>query len=90
MLHEVIAPKTGMYDGPVTVVSWLVPEGTMVTKGDVLFEIETEKVSSEVPAEDDGMLRITVPAGETVAIGSVIGLLAETQSEYEQLLGDTR
>jgi 2-oxoglutarate dehydrogenase E2 component (dihydrolipoamide succinyltransferase) len=46
-----------------------------VTKGEPLFVIETDKVTLEVEAEADGVLTIKVAAGQTVAIGAVVGSL---------------
>lgn len=83
--HEVIAPKTGIYDGDVTIVRWLPPEGAVVRAGDPIFEMETEKVTTEIEAEEDGILHVLVPAGETIPIGSVVGLIARTQTEYDRL-----
>jgi len=85
MACEVIAPKSGIYDGDVRVVSWLVSEGERVVGGRALFEMETEKLVMEVEAEAPGWLHIVVAAGSDVPIGSVVGLLAETEAEYLSL-----
>src|SRR5262249_8761138 len=49
----------------------------LVRADEPLFELETEKATTEVPAPAAGVLRITVPEGKTVAIGSVIGRIEE-------------
>jgi 2-oxoglutarate dehydrogenase E2 component (dihydrolipoamide succinyltransferase) len=54
---------------------WLKPDGSAVTSGEPLFELETDKASQEVRAEASGRLRIRVPEGTTVAIGSEVGTL---------------
>ncbi len=54
---------------------WLKPDGSRVNAGDPLFELETDKASSVVPASTAGVLKIAVAEGETVAIGSTVGTL---------------
>ena len=54
---------------------WLKPDGSLVKAGEPLFELETDKASSVVPAGSTGVLKIAVAEGETVAIGATIGTL---------------
>ncbi len=57
-----------------TLVAWRKHAGESVKRGEVLAEIETDKVVFEVPATDDGVLaEIVVPEGTTVTSGQVIG-----------------
>jgi len=51
---------------------WSKPDGAYVKSGDLIFEIETEKVTSEVVAETAGKLKHLVKAGDTVQIGQVV------------------
>ena len=55
-MPEVIMPKMGdaMEEG--TLVKWLVSEGDEVSEGDPIAEIETDKASMEIEAEDSGTL----------------------------------
>lgn len=57
---------------------WNKPDGAYVKVGDPLFEIETDKVTSEVVAESAGLLKHLVKAGETVQIGQVVASIDET------------
>jgi 2-oxoglutarate dehydrogenase E2 component (dihydrolipoamide succinyltransferase) len=52
---------------------WLKPDGSAVKAGEPLFELETDKASTVVPAESSGTLKIEVSEGQTVAIGAVLG-----------------
>jgi 2-oxoglutarate dehydrogenase E2 component (dihydrolipoamide succinyltransferase) len=52
---------------------WLKPDGSMIKTGEPLFELETDKASNVVPSPSDGVLKITVAEGETVAIGATVG-----------------
>ena len=58
-----------------TLAEWFKKDGDRVQKDEPLFVIETDKVTLEVVAEADGVLSIKVPAGETVAIGAVVGTI---------------
>src|SRR5271170_945797 len=56
---------------------WSKPDGAYVKSGDPLFEIETDKVTSEVVAESAGQLKHLVKAGDTVQIGQVVANIDE-------------
>ncbi len=56
---------------------WSKPDGAYVKAGDPLFEIETDKVTSEVVAESAGLLKHLVKAGDTVQIGQVVANIDE-------------
>ena len=51
---------------------WNKPDGAYVKSGEPIFEIETDKVTSEIVAESDGLLKHLVKAGDTVQIGQVV------------------
>jgi len=54
---------------------WLVANGSVVAQGDPIFELETDKASSTVPAPAAGVLKIGVPEGQTVAIGATVATI---------------
>jgi 2-oxoglutarate dehydrogenase E2 component (dihydrolipoamide succinyltransferase) len=54
---------------------WLKKDGESVRAGDPLFELETDKASSVVPASSSGVLKIQAKEGETVAIGATIATI---------------
>jgi 2-oxoglutarate dehydrogenase E2 component (dihydrolipoamide succinyltransferase) len=61
-----------------TISKWVVQEGAQVRQGDVLLELETDKVNIEIGAEADGVVTsILKQEGDTVAIGEVIGTIGE-------------
>lgn len=75
----VVMPKAGndMEEG--TLLTWKVQEGDKVSKGDVLFEIETDKATLDVEAEDEGVLqKIVVPEGEMVEVMTPVGYLGDS------------
>jgi 2-oxoglutarate dehydrogenase E2 component (dihydrolipoamide succinyltransferase) len=56
---------------------WSKPDGAYVNAGEPLFEIETDKVTSEVVAETAGQLKHLVKVGDTVTIGQVVANIDE-------------
>jgi len=59
-----------------TILTWHKQPGEPVARGELLAEVETDKVVFEVPAPVDGVLaEITIPAGTTVKSGEVVGRL---------------
>jgi 2-oxoglutarate dehydrogenase E2 component (dihydrolipoamide succinyltransferase) len=79
MVIEIKVPSVGESVTEALLAQWFKNDGDPVKKDEPLFVIETDKVTLEVVAEEDGVLTIKVPEGETVAIGSVVGTL-DTQS----------
>jgi pyruvate dehydrogenase E2 component (dihydrolipoamide acetyltransferase) len=72
----VIMPKFEMTQETGTVGAWLKAEGDAVRKGEVILEIETDKVSMEVEAPADGVLRgISAKAGQVVPVGQPIAFV---------------
>lgn len=61
-----------------TILKWLKHVGDVVTRGEVLAEVETDKADMELEASTEGVLReITVKEGESAAVGAVIALVEE-------------
>jgi pyruvate dehydrogenase E2 component (dihydrolipoamide acetyltransferase) len=68
----------------VKIVEWLKSPGDKVEKGETVLVIESDKTDMDVETFYDGYLAvIMVQAGEEVAVGSVIALIAETEAEIE-------
>lgn len=73
---NIVVPELGESVVAATVLRWLKAEGAVVTAGEPLVELETEKVNLDVSAPRDGVLaRIEHPAGDDVKIGDVLGVL---------------
>ncbi|MBW1867764.1 MAG: dihydrolipoyl dehydrogenase [Deltaproteobacteria bacterium] len=70
MPSEIIMPKLGLTMTEGLIVEWKKAEGDPIKKGEILFILETEKVTYEVESSEDGILgKIHVQAGETVPVG---------------------
>jgi pyruvate dehydrogenase E2 component (dihydrolipoamide acetyltransferase) len=75
---DVLMPQLGETVTEGTLSAWHKAVGETVQPGDVLFEIETDKTSMEIPATSAGTLtEIRVPKGQVVAVGTVIAVLSE-------------
>jgi pyruvate dehydrogenase E2 component (dihydrolipoamide acetyltransferase) len=75
---EIVMPRLSdsMEDG--TVLQWFVSEGDPVVSGEPLVEVETDKASVTYESEVDGtVLAISVPAGESAAVGAVIAVVGQ-------------
>src|SRR6202049_2517380 len=57
---------------------WHKQTGDIVSEGEALFTLETDKISTEIPAVGAGKLQIQVDAGQEVKIGQVVALLDES------------
>ncbi|OYW85613.1 MAG: dihydrolipoamide succinyltransferase, partial [Hyphomonas sp. 32-62-5] len=75
-MTDIVVPTLGESVTEATVGQWLKSAGDAVKKDEVLVELETDKVSVEVSAAEDGVLsEIVAKAGDTVNIGAVLGRL---------------
>jgi 2-oxoisovalerate dehydrogenase E2 component (dihydrolipoyl transacylase) len=73
MATTIKMPQLGESVTEGTIERWLVKEGDTVEQYDPLFEVVTDKVNAEVPAEIAGTIsKILVPDGETVAVGTPV------------------
>ena len=84
MIVEVIMPKLGMYESDVTLIEWLVADGTQVSVGEPLFTMETDKVETEIECEDEGILVITAEPGLDAPIGTTIGFIVGSIDEISE------
>jgi 2-oxoglutarate dehydrogenase E2 component (dihydrolipoamide succinyltransferase) len=78
MSIEIKVPAMGESVTEATVARWFKKEGDAVKRDEPLLELETDKVTVEVPAPADGALQsIAVLAGSTVQVGAILGAIAE-------------
>ncbi len=81
MAVEIRVPSLGESIVEATVAAWRKQEGEQVAQGEVLVELETDKVNQEISAEQSGVLqKIVKQQGETVSIGDVLAVIAEGAS----------
>jgi pyruvate dehydrogenase E2 component (dihydrolipoamide acetyltransferase) len=86
MATEVKLPRLGQGMESGTIVRWLKSEGDAVTKGEPLYELDTDKVTQEVEADSEGvLLKIVVPDGE-VDVGTTVAIIGAQDEDVSALL----
>jgi 2-oxoglutarate dehydrogenase E2 component (dihydrolipoamide succinyltransferase) len=82
---DIKIPELGESITEGTISSWTKNEGDAVKFGDLLLELETDKVNLEINAEADGILQqITRQAGETVQVGESVGVISVGSGAAEE------
>ena len=88
---EIKMPKLGESITEGTIVSWSVKVGDIIQEDDVLFEVNTAKVSAEIPSPVAGkVVEILFKEGDTVAVGTVVAVVdmgGEEASDEEIVSG---
>jgi pyruvate dehydrogenase E2 component (dihydrolipoamide acetyltransferase) len=75
---DVLMPQLGETVAEGKITQWFKSAGDAIAPGDNLFEIETDKVSMEVPSTSAGVLtEIRVAAGEVALVGAVVAVIAD-------------
>src|SRR5580693_7762344 len=75
---DVLMPQLGETVAEGKITKWFKSAGEQVKPGDNLFEIETDKVSMEVPSTTTGVLsEIRVPAGDVAPVGAIVAVIAD-------------
>ena len=81
MLLEMLVPSPGESISEVEIAEWLVEDGDYVEKDQAIAEIDSDKATLELPAEQSGKIKIVVAEGETVAVGDVVCLIDTKDSQ---------
>ncbi|WCK54477.1 2-oxoglutarate dehydrogenase complex dihydrolipoyllysine-residue succinyltransferase [Aneurinibacillus sp. Ricciae_BoGa-3] len=83
-MSEVRIPELAESITEATIVNWLKAEGDRVSQGEVLAELETDKVNVELSAEQDGTLtKILREPGDTVQVGEVVAIISQGAGNEE-------
>jgi pyruvate dehydrogenase E2 component (dihydrolipoamide acetyltransferase) len=78
MAHPILMPRPGQMTEECVLIAWHKREGDRVSKGDVLFEIETDKSNMDVEAFEEGvLLKRVVEEGQTVPVNAVCAYVGE-------------
>ena len=81
MVNQILVPSLGESITEATVSKWLKQVGEQVDSDEPLVELETDKVNVEVPSPFNGTLSsIKVKEGDTVEVGTLLGLVSESKS----------
>ena len=76
MATPVVMPRLGDFMSEGQVSSWTKSSGDWVTQGEVIAQIESEKLNYDLEASQDGILHTVAAVGETVAVDGLLGVPA--------------
>ena len=89
MLLEMRVPSPGESISEVEIAEWLVEDGDYVEKDQSIAEIDSDKATLELPAEESGTIKIVIGDGETVAVGDVVCII-DTSGKVEAKVKSTK
>jgi len=78
MSVDIVIPSPGESVTEGVISAWLKQDGDWVERDEPVLELETDKITVEVPAPASGALRINTPEGETVQVGAVVGTVDDS------------
>lgn len=85
-LYPITVPKWGIEMQEGTITGWQVALGAVVSKGDELIDIETEKIVNTMEAPVDGIVcRQLVDEGETLKVGELLGVIATAEAGEDEI-----
>jgi pyruvate dehydrogenase E2 component (dihydrolipoamide acetyltransferase) len=83
----ILMPQAGQSMEEGTLIKWHVAVGDLITKGDIIFEIDTDKAAMEVEATESGQLaRIVLPEGGTLKVLEPVAYLADDDADVDAFL----
>ena len=82
MLLEMKVPSPGESISEVEIIEWLVTDGDYVEKDQSIAEVDSDKATLELPAEESGIIKILTKEGVTVAVGDVVCII-DTSAKKE-------
>ncbi len=82
---EIVMPKLGESILEATITKWFVKEGDTIEEDDLLFEVATDKVDSEIPSPVEGkIVKILHPANALLPVGEVLAIINLTGEDEEE------
>lgn len=83
MILEMKVPSPGESITEVEIASWLVKDGDYVTKDQPIAEVDSDKATLELPAEESGIITLKAKEGDAVAVGAVVCLIDMSAAKPE-------
>jgi len=81
---KILMPQLGETVTEGTIAAWHFKAGDEVEKDDLLVDVETDKVATEIPSPISGVLRqVLVPEGETVDVGTILAVIGDEDEEVD-------
>lgn len=86
MAKYIVMPKLGLTMAEGVISNWRKQEGDTIKFGDVLFDVETDKLNNEVEATIDGVLRKILASDGTVPVLAPVAIVGESDEDISELL----
>jgi len=86
MAEFIVMPKMGLTMTKGMLTNWIKKEGDLINKGDILFEVETDKITNKVEAKSSGVLRRILVDKETVDVFVPVGIIGRADEDISELL----
>ncbi len=83
MILEMKVPSPGESITEVEIAEWLVNDGDYVEKDQAIAEVDSDKATLELPAEESGVITFKAEVGDAVAVGAVVCLIDTSASRPE-------
>ena len=83
MILEMKVPSPGESITEVEIASWLVADGDYVEKDQPIAEVDSDKATLELPAEESGIITLKAEEGDAVAVGAVVCLIDMSDEKSE-------
>ncbi|WP_354508908.1 2-oxoglutarate dehydrogenase complex dihydrolipoyllysine-residue succinyltransferase [Moheibacter stercoris] len=83
MVLEMKVPSPGESITEVEIATWLVKDGDYVEKDQAIAEVDSDKATLELPAEESGIITLKAEEGDTVAVGQVVCLIDTSAAKPE-------
>jgi len=83
MILEMKVPSPGESITEVEIAEWLVEDGDYVEKDQAIAEVDSDKATLELPAEDSGIITLKAEVGDAVAVGAVVCLIDTSAAKPE-------
>lgn len=90
MATELKVPPVGESITEVTLAKWIKNDGEFVEMDETVCELESDKATFELNAESSGILKTKVKEGETIEIGTVIGMIEENGKSSPDVAGEAK
>ncbi len=90
MVLEMKVPSPGESITEVEIATWLVKDGDYVEKDQAIAEVDSDKATLELPAEESGIITLKAEEGDTVAVGQVVCLIDTSAAKPEGGASETK
>jgi 2-oxoglutarate dehydrogenase E2 component (dihydrolipoamide succinyltransferase) len=84
MILEMKVPSPGESITEVEIATWLVEDGDYVEKDQPIAEVDSDKATLELPAEESGIITLKAEEGDAVAVGEVVCLIDTSAAKPEE------